>query len=74
LDQTVFSDSVVQASALGSQYGPVASRDVVDTHGVLHQSPIQGQEDFQQLIAIAQAGDVMAQCAPFPEVLLCHLK
>lgn len=73
-DEPVVSDSVVQASGLCSQDGPVAPRDVVETHGVLHQSSIQCQEDVPQLIGIAMAGDMIAQCAPFPTVLVCHLK
>jgi hypothetical protein len=60
LVQVDLSDSVVQASVLGLHYEPVAPRDIVDTHGKLHYSPIQCQEAVQELAGIALAGDLIA--------------
>jgi hypothetical protein len=68
----VFPDSGVQASVLFSHYEPVASWDVVDTHGEFHHHPIQGKEDVQHLVAVALASELVGQFAPLPLVMLDH--
>ena len=48
----VVSKSTVQAAVLFSHQGPVASRNVVETHRKLHHASIERQENVQHSVGI----------------------
>jgi hypothetical protein len=66
----VFSDSVMQALILFTQYAALTTRDIVGVHGELHYYAIQCQKDIEGFVHIIADYELLVQIAPFLFVVL----
>ena len=66
------SESTVQTAVVFSQGHAVASRNIVETHGKLHDAPVEGAEDVEHFNQVVPSRDLIVRFAPSQSVLLGH--